>query len=101
MEMPPYQVGLESARLKRRRYYHDQSSILSVKSRIYGNGLSESALTAIITDVVDEQYSDVRISSFITACAACPLDHGEVLALTRAMVDAGERLSWNADIVLD
>lgn len=76
-------------------------SLSQVRSRIYGNGLSESALTAIITDVVDEQYPDVRISSFITACAACPLDHGEVLALTRAMVDAGERLSWNADILLD
>lgn len=76
-------------------------SLSHVRSRIYGNGLSESALTAIITDVVDGQYSDIHISSFITACAARPLDHGEVLALTRAMVDAGERLSWNADIVLD
>jgi thymidine phosphorylase len=76
-------------------------SLSHVRSRIYGNGLSEGALTAIITDVVDGKYSDIHISSFITACAARPLDHGEVLALTRAMVDAGDRLSWNADIVLD
>src|SRR6266496_3847075 len=72
-----------------------------VRSRIYGNELSEGALTAIITDVVDGKYSDIHLSSFITACAARPLDHGEVLALTRAMVDAGDRLSWNADIVVD
>lgn len=76
-------------------------SLSHVRSRIYGNGLSENALTGIITDVVDGKYSDIHLSSFITACAARPLDHGEVLALTRAMVDAGERLSWNADIVLD
>ena len=76
-------------------------SFSHVRSRIYGNGLSGSALTAIISDVADGQYSDIHVSSFITACAARPLDHGEVLALTRAMVDAGERLSWNADIVLD
>ena len=76
-------------------------SLSYVRSRIYGNGLSEGALTAIITDVVDGKYSDIHLSSFITACAARPLDRGEVLALTKAMVDVGDRLSWNADIVLD
>ena len=76
-------------------------SLSHVRSRIYGNGLSEDALMAIIADVVDGKYSDIHLSSFITACAARPLDHGEVLALTRAMVDAGDRLSWNAGIVLD
>jgi len=76
-------------------------SLSHVRSRIFGNGLSEGALTAIIADVVDGKYSDIHLSSFITACAARPLDHGEVLALTRAMVHAGDRLSWNAGIVLD
>ncbi len=76
-------------------------SISHVRSRIYGNGLSEDALMSIINDVVDGKYSDIHLSSFITACAARPLDHGEVLALTRAMVEAGDRLSWSAGIVLD
>jgi len=76
-------------------------SLSHVRSRIYGNGLSESALLAITADIVDGKYSDIHLSSFITACAARPLDHGEVLALTKAMVDVGDRLSWNPDIVLD
>jgi thymidine phosphorylase len=76
-------------------------SLSLVRSRIYGNELSEDALTAIVTDVVDRKYSDIHLSPFITACAARPLDHGEVLALTRAVVDAGDRLSWKADIVVD
>ena len=76
-------------------------SLSHVRSRIYGNELSEVALNAIVTDVVDGKYSDIHLSSFITACAARPLDRGEVLALTKAMVDVGDRLSWNADIVLD
>ena len=67
-----------------------------VRSRIYGNGLSENALMAIIADVVDGKYSDIHLSSFITACAARPLDHGEVLALTRAMVDAGVEYGYCA-----
>lgn len=76
-------------------------SLSHVRSRIYGNGLSKGALTAIITDVVDGKYSDIHLSSFITACAARPLDHDEVLALTKAMVDTGDQLSWSADIRLD
>ncbi len=76
-------------------------SLSLVRSRIYGNAINESAALAIITDVVDGKYSDIHLSSFITACAARPLDRREVLALTKAMVDAGDRLSWNANIVLD
>ena len=46
-------------------------------------------MNAIISDVVDGKYSDIHLSAlFITACAARPLDDNEVLALTRAMVEA-------------
>lgn len=76
-------------------------SLSHVRSRIYGNVLSENAISAIVTDVVDGKYSDIHLSSFITACAARPLDDGEIRALTRAMVNAGDRLSWNAGTVLD
>lgn len=76
-------------------------SLSHVRSRIYGNELSDSALQAIIADAVDGRYSDIHLSSFITACAARPLDHREILALTKAMVDAGDRLSWNSSIVVD
>jgi thymidine phosphorylase len=76
-------------------------SLSHVRSRIYGNELSDSALQAIIADAVDGRYSDIHLSSFITACAARPLDHREILALTKAMVEAGERLSWNSSIIVD
>jgi thymidine phosphorylase len=76
-------------------------SLSHVRSRIYGKELSDGALQAIIADAVDGRYSDIHLSSFITACAARPLDHREILALTKAMVDAGDRLSWNSSIVVD
>ncbi|HWA88769.1 MAG TPA: thymidine phosphorylase family protein [Rhizomicrobium sp.] len=78
-----------------------QDSLSLVRSRIYGSRLDDHALRAIIGDIVEGDYSDVHISSFLTACAANPLDRGEILGLTRAMVDAGERLSWNRPIVAD
>ena len=80
----------------------DQLESLShVRSRIYGNDLEQSALSTIVRDVVDGKYSDIHLSAFITACAARPLDHNEVRALTKAMVESGDRLSWNSELVLD
>lgn len=77
------------------------ASLSSVRSRIYGNDLNERALRDIIGDVVDGKYSDIHLSSFVTACAARPLDRAEVMALTKAMVDVGERLTWNSVVVVD
>lgn len=76
-------------------------SLSFVRRRIYGNPLDEAQLQAIIGDVVKGSYSDVELSSFITACAASPLDAKETIALTRAMVNVGERLSWDRGPVVD
>ncbi|MBX9591228.1 MAG: thymidine phosphorylase family protein [Hyphomonadaceae bacterium] len=76
-------------------------SLSHVRGRIYGNELSEDALRAIVGDVVEGKYSDIHLSSFITSCAARPLDRRETLALTKAMIEVGEKLSWNRDIVVD
>jgi len=76
-------------------------SLSHVRSLIYGNQLGESAFHAIIGDIVGGQYSDIHLSSFLTACAARPLDHNEVLALTHAMVEAGDRMAWPAGIIAD
>lgn len=76
-------------------------SLSHVRSRIYGHDLSEPALHRIIGDIVAGKYSDIHLSSFLTACAARELSHDEILALTQTMVDAGERLHWPVGIVLD
>jgi thymidine phosphorylase len=61
-------------------------SLSHVRSLIYGNSLGEAAFHAIIGDIVEGQYSDIHVSSFLTACAARALDQQQVLALTHAMV---------------
>jgi thymidine phosphorylase len=76
-------------------------SLSHVRSRIYGHALGEASFNAIIRDVVDGKYSDIDLSSFLTACATRPLDHNEILALTQAMVETGERLQWPAGVIVD
>jgi thymidine phosphorylase len=76
-------------------------SLALVRSRIYGQPLSETALESIIADVVAGRYSDIDLAAFLTACTTQPLNRTEVLALTKSMVDAGEQLTWTSSAVLD
>lgn len=77
------------------------ASLARVRQRIHGLRLDGDDMHAIVRDVVGRRYTDVHLAAFLTATAALPLDEAETVALTRAMVDAGERLHWNAAVVVD
>jgi thymidine phosphorylase len=94
-------LGLQDGGLVTVSHPDAVDSMSHVRSRIYGQKLGDAALKAIVGDVVDGRYSDIQLSSFITACATRPLDSQEILVLTRAMVDVGDRLSWDSGIVVD
>ena len=72
-----------------------------VRGKLYGEPLDDTAMRAIVGDIVAGRYSDVQLASFITACAARRLSEGEIVALTRAMVDVGKRLDWGRRPVVD
>lgn len=76
-------------------------SLSLLRAKIYGQRFSERGLATIIADVGAGRYSDIHLSSFITACAARDLDHDEMLWLTRAMVGSGDRLDWGAGPIVD
>ncbi|WP_138380711.1 thymidine phosphorylase family protein [Luteithermobacter gelatinilyticus] len=76
-------------------------SLSFVRSKIYGNALSDHQIRTIIEDIVAGHYSDIHISSFLTACAGGRLNREEIVSLTRAMVDSGDRLDWGRELVVD
>ncbi len=76
-------------------------SLSGVRSKIYGHRLEEGSLKAIITDIVSGHYSDVHLSAFISACGGDRLNLDEIVGLTRAMVEAGERLEWGRSPIMD
>lgn len=76
-------------------------SLSGVRAKIYGRRLEESAMEAIIADVVSGKYADVHLSAFISACGGDRLDLEEIVGLTRAMVKAGERLEWDRSPIMD
>ncbi|MDZ4142707.1 MAG: thymidine phosphorylase family protein [Methylotenera sp.] len=76
-------------------------SLRHVRAKVYGHKLAGDAVQAIVSDVAAGLYSDIELAAFITACAGARLDLGETIALTRAMIEVGERLSWNYPPVVD
>lgn len=76
-------------------------SLGAVRSKIYGNRLGAVALNAIMADVAAGRYADIHIAAFVSACAGGRMDLDETVALTRAMVAAGDRLTWGRQIIAD
>jgi thymidine phosphorylase len=76
-------------------------SLSMVRGKVYGRHLEPESLATIISDITAGRYSDIHLSSFITACSARPLDRSETTSLTRAMIDVGDHLSWNVHPVVD
>lgn len=76
-------------------------SLSAVRGKVYGRNLDFESLSQIVSDIAAGRYSNIQLSAFITACAAKPLDHDEICALTRAMVETGDRIDWNRKPIVD
>ncbi|HLW73682.1 MAG TPA: thymidine phosphorylase family protein [Gammaproteobacteria bacterium] len=88
---------------ERARFAHPVpvDSMSYVRAKVYNQRLAEPQLNAIISDVVANRYTDVELAAFIASCADGRLSRAEITSLTRAMVNAGERLTWPYDRVMD
>ncbi len=67
----------------------------ALHAKIQGRSLSPAELRALVQDVVANRYSKMELAAFVVA-AANAFGRDEVLALTRAMIEAGTRLDWGA-----
>ncbi|MGA9165310.1 MAG: thymidine phosphorylase, partial [Thiobacillus sp.] len=76
-------------------------SLSRVRAKVYGKRLGDADMRAIVRDVAAGRYADIHLSAFIAACAGDRLDLAETVALTRAMIDAGEILAWGHALVVD
>lgn len=77
------------------------NSLSYVRRKLYHDELNEHQFSEIMTDIVSGKYSNIELATFISACSGDNLSEDEIIALTKAMINAGERISWNKDIILD
>ncbi len=77
------------------------SSLRHIRSKIYGNRLSQQQFSEIIHDITKGNYSAVHTAAFVSSCAGKQLNKEEITWLTQAMIAEGHRLTWNSPIVMD
>ena len=75
-------------------------SLEAVRAKIRGHAYGDAEIRAIIRDIASRRYSEMEISAFLVSAARF-MSAEEVLSLTRAMADAGNRLTWPAPVVVD
>lgn len=76
-------------------------SLSYVRSKIYGNLLTENEIKEIVADISIGLYSDIHISAFLTACAGGRMNLQEIINLTKAMIEAGDTIKWHSKMVVD
>lgn len=75
-------------------------SLEAVRSKIHGQALSASEITAIVNDLTHYRYSDMEIVAFLIGSASF-MTSDELIALTGAMAEAGTKLKWRDPVVVD
>ncbi|MEZ5984115.1 MAG: hypothetical protein R3C54_17600 [Parvularculaceae bacterium] len=75
-------------------------SLDAVRRKINGATMTDAEIAAVIADIAAHRYSPMEIAAFLVSSAAF-MTTDEVLALTRAMTDVGEKLSWDMPMVVD
>ncbi len=77
------------------------SSIPAVHAKIAGETLGRDDYLHICQDIVNNRYSKIEIAAFLVACAESGMERDEMLYLTEAMVETGDRLDWGEPLVVD
>ena len=76
-------------------------SMDAVRRKINGERLTLADFNFITNDIIDNRYSKMEMATFLVACAQSGLDREETLYLTQAMVSSGEKMHWDAPLVVD
>jgi thymidine phosphorylase len=76
-------------------------SFSAVRAKIYGRPLTSDGINAIVRDIAGGRYSDIEMASLITACSGSRMDVAETIAMTTAMINVGQRLHWDSEIMVD
>jgi len=95
------QLGLEPGNAVRIDHAEPPQSMGAVRRKILGEKLLQSDYQKICRDIVDHRYSKMEIAAFLVASGQTGLDRDEVLFLTRAMLETGDRLDWDEHLVAD
>src|SRR5512146_1494655 len=94
-------LGASEGDLVRLSHAPPVESFSAVRAKAYGRHLDAPAIERLIRDIVAGLYSDIELAAFLTAFTGANATLDEAVALSRAMVDTGERLYWGHAPIVD
>lgn len=95
------QLGIPEGRPVRVAHAEPPPSLNAVHRKIAGDRLELEDFRAIARDISENRYSKTEMAAFLVGSSQAGLEREEVLHLTRAMVECGERLDWGESLVAD
>ncbi|HCU24836.1 MAG TPA: thymidine phosphorylase [Deltaproteobacteria bacterium] len=72
-----------------------------VRQKLEGRFIEKSAFLSIMRDIVGHRYSNIELTAFVIAGYKQDFSVEEIIALTEAMIETGERIDWGLPLVLD
>lgn len=76
-------------------------SLSKVRAKMYGKELSNKDFTEIINDISLGHYSNIELAAFISACSGENLSVNEIIGLTKAMINTGQKIRWSQPLIMD
>ncbi|MGR9086063.1 MAG: thymidine phosphorylase family protein [Gammaproteobacteria bacterium] len=95
------QLGCDEGSLVSVNHAEPPLSMDAVRRKINGERLDENDFTSITLDIVESRYSKMEMAAFLVATGQNNLDRDELLYLTRAMLNSGDRIDWEEPLVAD
>ncbi len=75
------------------------ASIAFIKKKLDGVELKPDEINAVVIDIVNDDLSDIELTSFITASYIHDYSRKETVALTWAMVNTGDKLDFEGTAI--
>lgn len=83
------------------KYVHKPTTINLIRKKLDGVTLNANEINKIVKDIVENRFSDIELTYFVSACYSQGLTLKESAALTNAIVETGEKLSFNSKYIVD
>lgn len=109
--VPPGQIGFFEEALDAINAKHGDTvtidfaekpkSVQYIKKKLNGKTLTADELRAIVQDIVDNNLTDIELTTFVTASYANKLTNQEIADLTIAMMETGDQLTFKKGPIVD
>lgn len=76
-------------------------SVRYVRKKLDDRELEADEIRAIVRDIEADRLNDVELSAYVSGVYSNGMSDAETTALTEAMAEVGERLSWDDAVVAD